>query len=173
MYTLKPQSYTLMVWARRYIEAYVGAMGQPSAVLQMKGSSRLLDKKGESVAAADLPANLATAKEQADAVRSHLKKHGGILLIEIHDIPSISLPLTAGEKTERLLIFDVGLEGGDKRMKAEQYLRIDETQPTNTWTQSFMWDGGHTWASRGLTKVAAPANLVTPLPPLFSGGEVW
>jgi len=175
MYTLKPQSKTLEVWCRRYIEAYLKAFGMPSASAQsgMKGSSTLLDKNGQPVQGQKLQANLTDSGKQADAVRSYLKRHGGILAIEIHDIPSLALPLGANRHTQRLLIFNVGVEGMPLHVQAEQYLEADANRPQSTWTQEFLMTWGKTWSSRGLRKVPPPPNLVTPLAPVFRAGECW
>jgi hypothetical protein len=119
MYTHNPSSNTLMVWTRRYIEAYNSAANLRSTAINMKGSSKLLDKRGEAVPVEELGANITDDNTKADAVRNYLKKHGGILAIEIHDIPSINIP-RGNEHKERLLVFNCGIEGGNLRLQAER-----------------------------------------------------
>lgn len=163
MYALKPASKTLVVWARRYWEAYCRAAGGTCEEL-MKGSSRLRAKDGKPVALSELGAGRTKPEDQVKAVREYLKANGGFLDIEIHDIPSISLPLAPTESTERLLTFNVGVEGNNNnRVRAVQYLKVDATKPKAQWVQSFKVGAGqvHPWVITGLTKVAAPANLTT------------
>lgn len=177
-YTLKPHSLTLSVWNRRYWDAYCRAAGGSCDPLgRMKGSSRLRAKDGKPVPVAELGTGLTDPKDQVKAVRDYLKSKGGYLDIEIHDIPSISLPLSANENTERLLIFHVGLVGNNNlRVHAEQYLKLNAAEPKARWTQSLKVGvgQGHTWATTGLRKVAAPANLTTPMPDAFTKDvEYW
>ncbi len=173
MYTLKPNSKTLEIWSRRYIEAYLKAFGRPTSPAVLKGSSTLLDKSGMPVPGTRLEKNLSDGGKQADAVRSYLKRYGGILSIEVHDIPSISLPLQANRHTERLLIFNVGVENGALRQQAEQYLNVDANTPQANWTQHFALNWAKSWSSRGLRKVQAPGNLTTPVAPVWKSGECW
>jgi len=172
-YVVKPQSATYLVWGRRYIEAYNAAAGLTSSVIGLKGSSRLLDKAGMAVPVAKLGLNKVAPQDKAAAVRSYLKKHGGILALEIHDIPNITLPLSPNEHTDRYLMFNVGVEGGGLKLKAEQHLHVDVNTAQGTWTHEFSLDWRAQWATRGLTKEAPPANLVTPNAPMFSNGECW
>jgi len=175
MYALKPQSYTLMVWGRRYVEAYNHAAKLPRGVDKMKGSSMLLDKKGNPVPLSALGGKVvADANKKSDLVRSYLKSNGGILQIEIHDVPAITLPLGPGEHVERLLIFNVGIVGGGMRVRAEQYLHVNQATLQGTWGHVFHMGHSQTWSTRDCPrKVAAPLNLVTPMAPAFSAGEVW
>lgn len=178
MYTLKPQSLTLNIWSRRYWDAYCRAAGGASDPLgRVKGSSRLRAKDGRSVPLTELGAGLTEPKDQVRAVREYLKSKGGFLDIEIHDIPSIALPLSPNTSTERLLIFHVGVEGNNNlRLHAEQYLKVSSAEPKARWTQSLKVGAGqgHTWATTGLKKVTAPANLTTPLLPVFTKDvEYW
>lgn len=165
-YALKPTSKTTLVWCRRYWDAYCRAAGGTSDAL-MKGSSRLRSKDGKPVPIAELRAGLTKPKDQAKAVRDYLKSNGGFLDIEIHDIPSISNPRAATTNTERLLIFNIGVEGNNNlRLRAEQHLKVNGAEPKASWTQSLKvgTGQGHTWATRGFQKVPAPANLTTPSP---------
>ena len=172
MYTLKPQSNTLIVWSRRYIEAYNKAYNLPQGWLQMKGSSQLLDLHGAPVS----PAKLGFASEnfsKAHIVRNYLKNHGGMLHIEVHDIPSIALPLGQNEHLERVLLFNVGVEGGGLKVRAEQHLIVNAHAAQGTWTQNFTLAQQTQWATNGLNKIPTPATYIAPSAPSFSDGECW
>ena len=172
MYTHNPSSNTLMVWTRRYLEAYNNACNLPAGAFNMKGSSKLMDKNGVPVRGKDLGLNLPAGQKQADAVRSYLKKNGGILAIEIHDIPSINIP-TANEHKERLLVFNCGIEGGGLRLQAEQYLNVDAAQPQGNWGRRFNMTWMETWSTLGLRKVTPNVGVSGIRAPTFLPGECW
>jgi hypothetical protein len=172
MYTHNPSSKTLLVWPSRYVAAYASAGG---GAWMNKGSAKLLDKQGMPVGLDKLGRNHAGAAAQADAVRSYLKTKGGILLIEVHDVPAITTTnLDADEHKERLLIFNCGLEGNaGLRVRAEQYLDVDAAKPRAAWKREFKMAWGTTWATRGLSKVAVPPLVGNPRPATFMAGECW
>ncbi len=171
MYEHNPLSKTLEVWAKRYLAAYDAAAGRPDAM--MKGSCTLVDKNTRPVPVAALGAGLTDNNRKADAVRSYLKKNGGILFIEVDDIPSINIP-KAGEHKERLLIFNCGIEGGGPRTQATQYLVVNAAQPKTNWTRQFNLNHSMTGLrTSGLAMVAAPALVSTPRTPIFGSGECW
>ena len=175
-YARKPNSVTLAPWPRRYIEAYRKACGLPASSKMPKGSVQLLDKNEQPVQGAKLGANKAGEDAQADAVRSFLKSHGGILLIEIHDIPNLSIPQDGSvAHQERLLVFNTGLENDGLRLRAEQFLLLDSsTLPVKTaWQESFTLGWARTFSSRGFTKVAAPVFNTNVVAPAFYPGECW
>ena len=172
MYTHNPSSNTLMIWTRRYIEAYNAANNLPSDSMNMKGSSKLLNKNGLPVAGRELGQNINNSQQKADAVRSYLKKHGGILQIEVHDIPSINIPAN-NEHKERLLVFNCGIEGGGLRLQAEQYLDVIGGQPQTSWTRRFNMTWKESWATTGLRKVPTPVGVSGVRPPTFLPGECW
>lgn len=171
LYEIKPQSFTLKPWSRRYIEAYRTAANATNRTDLQFGSVRLLDKNGQPVPIQKLGAGKINAAEQADTVRHYLKHHGGSLVIEIHDNPGCRLPALPTQNAERLLIFNVGVAGSGMKQQAEQYWRVDGSQPQATWQRSFTLTWQRTFATRGLRKVAPAANLVTPLAPMLSNGE--
>jgi hypothetical protein len=171
LYDVKPSSLTLKPWSRRYIEAYRNAAGTTNRVDLQYGSVKLLDKNGQAVTVQTLGPNKMNSQEQADAVRSYLKRHGGMLVIEIHDNPGCRLPVPATQHQERLLIFNVGVVGSGLKQQAEQYWSVDGSQPQGTWQRSFTLTWARTFSSRGFRKVPPAANLVTPLAPTLSGGE--
>lgn len=200
MYEHNPLSRTLLVWSRRYIEAYDAASvaGGAASTSRTRGSSRLFDQFGTPVTAADLRAG-GTAEEQARAIRAYLKRHGDVLEIEISDIPSITRPSrtsTPGAHKERLLLFTVGVRGGDVWRMASQYLSVDGTVGEALWHRDFavealqrgigmpswaplagapgprrtpLWVTN--WSSAGLTRVDPPAGVATPRVPVFAPGE--
>ena len=172
-YAVKPNSYTLQIWNRRYIQAFNTAARLPKPNHKTKGNSTLLDKAGHPVPLAKLGGRPVTdEKTQADLVRGYLKSNGGVLQIEIHDIPSITLPLGVGEHTERLLLFNVGVVGGAMRVKAEQYMHVNQATLPTTWSQVFHMNYSQTWSTRDVPKkVAPPAGLVTPMAPAMGPGE--
>lgn len=148
----------------RYLAAYrVAASVTPVVADNAKGTAQLLAKDGKPIPVATLGAGLATPEAQVKAVRDYLQSRGGILEVQIHDIPSISLPLRDEANTERLLIFNCGLVGvTTNRVRAEQLLIVNHAQPKASWTQSFKIGAGHDWATRGYNKVATPAGVSTP-----------
>jgi hypothetical protein len=169
MYTLNPLSRTLEVWPQRYLVAYDLARGGAGAA---KGYSKLLTKSGAAVKVKDLE-KAPTPQGQADAVRKYLASKGGILEIQIHDIPSIRVP-KAGERKERLLLFNLGLVGGGSKVKAFQYLDLDGDKPRSEWVR----EHGAGWGvsglkTTGLNKVAPPANVAQKEGATFAAGECW
>jgi len=172
MYEHNPCSQTLLVWARRSIECYRKAAHIGPGV--QKGSAVLQKLNGGTVTAADLGAGLTDGASQATAVRNYLKSHGGLMTIEIHDVPGINTP-TGAQRKERLLLFDVGLVGGGLRSRAEQYLDVTGGQPAGTWRREFncrSW-ARNTLAHGAMAVVPAPALVSNPRRPLFAAGECW
>ncbi|TCJ14933.1 hypothetical protein EZJ19_08595 [Parasulfuritortus cantonensis] len=171
MYQHNPLSKTLEIWAKRYVEAYDNAAGQPDTTI--KGSSKLMDKNGRPVPVAALERGLTDDGDKADAVRDYLKRHGGVMFIEIDDIPSINHPKN-GEHKERLLIFNCGVVGGGPRTKAIQYLNVDAARPKINWTRRF--DLSHTLThlnTTGFRRVLPPPLVSMPRAPVFVSGECW
>lgn len=174
MYKHNPLSKTLEVWAKRYIIAYDTAFRRGNI---SKGSCQLLTKTGS-----PLPPNAlkqaTSGNDKADAVRSYLKTHGGVLQIEVHDIPSINRPDQTKHK-ERLLVFDCGVAGSGMRFKGTQYLAINGAVPQVQWTQTF--DVGTSSQSlnnflrstNGIRKNQPPPIVSAPRQPLFAQGECW
>ncbi|MCC6427708.1 MAG: hypothetical protein IT435_12920 [Phycisphaerales bacterium] len=169
MYEHNPLSNTLKIWPGRYIYAYNSVHG--IGEFNLKGSVQLTDKDGLAVP----PEKLGTANNdaaKADRVRSYLKDKGGVLVIEVHDIPSINMP-KHGEHKERLLKFNVGVVGQSLRMEAEQYLDVDAAKQKQAWTRRFQlgWKTG--WIPGACPKVAAPTSVSMTRQPVFADGEYW
>lgn len=142
LYTRKPDSPTMEVWAQRYFRAYLHATNQPYAHPNAKGHSRLIDKHGAPVKGKALGPPTRDARAQTTAVKNYLSSHGGTLEIEVHDVPSILKPQNANAKrVERVLVFNCGMTGSTSRATGWQHLKIDSHQPENTWTYNFQQAG--------------------------------
>jgi hypothetical protein len=164
-----------MVWAKRYLEAYRFAAGLgPTPLLLGKVEFKKLN--GDDVTLADLGGEKETPTEQADAVRDYLKRHGGQLIIEINDKPGLGTTAAPPFDRERLLLFNVGVEGSSMRYKAEQYLHIGSTTPQGNWRREFSngsWRRAKLVRPAGLTSAQPPQIVSMPSPPIFSEGECW
>ncbi len=162
MYDHNPSSATLLMWPKRYIEAYNSAAGIAKDA-NLKGITKLFSLKGEPVTKKDL-GNAADNKSKADAVRSYLKSKGGRLEVTIHDIPSINIPKgvpgPGSDNKERLLLFNVGLVGGGLRWKGYQHLHVDGRNPKTSWVRS----AGADWAKSDL---ALPQGYKSVEPPVM------
>ncbi|HLO40011.1 MAG TPA: hypothetical protein VK176_03240 [Phycisphaerales bacterium] len=169
MYEHNPLSNTLKVWPRRYIAAYDRANGyiEPG----MKGYAKLHDQDGRPVPIEKLGA-ADTEPKKAEAVRSYLKNKGGIMIIEIHDIPSILIPKN-GEHKERLLKFNVGVKGQQLRGIGEQYLVVNQALPKTGWTRQFNGAWTTVWNPGTSPKVEPPTSVSAPRDAMFSDGEYW
>ena len=169
MYQHNPTSQTLKIWARRYIEAYNDVMNQPYV---HKGESKLLNRHGQPVRVPDLRQGLTDPQDKANAVRSYLQRNGGILNIEIHDVPAISTPKN-GEHKERLLVFNCGIAGSRMKLSAEQFIEVNAAVPQHQWQREFNVGQTRAWQAGTLEKVAPPPVVSTPREALFTRGECW
>ena len=172
-YTRKPDSPTMAVWAQRYFRAYLNAHNIPftGSFGEAKGHSKLFDKNGVAVTAQTLGTH-PTTDAQNKAVQKYLKDKGGILEIEVHDIPSMyKATATSGNKNqERVLIFNCGVEGAAQRAKGWQHLKMDSSQPRTSWIHNFQTAGTAPGVKvTGLKKVADP----TPQSNLLPTGGIW
>jgi hypothetical protein len=147
MYEHKPGSPTVAVWGQRYFRAYLNAQNTPFTG-NIKGHSKLFDKNGAPVPGSKLgshggPADTGRRAEQNKAVQDYLKRNGGILEVEVHDVPGISVEGGKARDIERVLIFNCGVTGMGTRLKAWQHLRIDSGQPQANWTRRFQMDNSN------------------------------
>lgn len=172
MYEHNPTSKTLEIWSKRYVEAYNHAHGSP---WRGKGHSILFDKRGLPVPKTALPMK-SDGPGKADAIRNYLKSFGGILELQIHDIPSINKPKASDEPIhkERLLLFDCGIIGSGPRVKAFQYLVVNSGRPRCEWERQM----GLGWnisglKTTGLTTVQPPDQVSMVRKPVFFPGEGW
>jgi hypothetical protein len=172
MYTRKPDSPTMAVWAQRYFRAYLEAHHQSFVAHggKQKGHSKLFDKNGIPVDGRALGTHNGEAA-QNKAVQDYLKRNGGILEIEVHDIPNVLKPGAGKVKNaERVLVFDCGVTGGGPRAKGWQHIKMDSSQPEGSWTYNFQTAGSAPGLkTTGLTKVAD--NV--PQSDLLPTGGIW
>ena len=169
-YTQKPDSPSMAVWAQRYFRAYLHAHNTPFQASNKKGHSKLFDLQGMPVKGAALGTHVGEAK-QNKAVQDYLKSRGGILEIEVHDIPNMLKPVAGKEKrVERVLIFNCGVTGMGPRAAGWQHIKMDSTQPPTSWLYKFQMGGGAPGVkTTGLTKVPDP----TPKGDLLPTGGIW
>ena len=148
-----PSSRTMEVWPRRYIEAFNSAAGQPTLV---RGAVVLRDLQGNNVSLAGLGGEVSGNEEKSKAVRDYLSKNGGVLAIEVHDVPSI---LTR-ENThkERLLEIQVGLSGVKTKTAINQYLNVEIT-PEKFVSKRFVSVRPIPMVDRGLKSVEPPSPV--------------
>lgn len=168
MYKHNPTSQTLLAWPKRYVAAYDAAAGHNSL---RYGSSTLFDKHNKKVTAQTLGTGKATGKDKADAVRSYLGRHGGRLVIEIHDTPAILF--RAGQHKERLLRFNCGLVGHPLRARGEQHLDIDCTNglPPARATVRFSQTSQGAMRMPNLRMTPPPAMVSQPRNGVLASGE--
>jgi hypothetical protein len=171
LYTQKPDSPTMAVWAQRYFRAYLHARGQPfNDSGRQKGLSRIFDRNGTPAQGAMLGNHVAVT-DQNKAVQDYLKRNGGILEIEVHDIPCL-LKATMGKdkNIERILIFNCGVTGLGPRVQAWQHLRMDSSKPEAEWYYNFqMGSGAPGLKTTGLRVVPE----MTPKGDLLPTGGIW
>lgn len=165
MYEHNPCSNTLKIWAGRYVHAYKSVFG-------VKGQVKLLSEQGMQLALADLKQGLADSAQQAEAVRSYLKKRGGILEITINDIPSINKP-KGNEHKERLLRFDCGVVGGAQWFRRAQHLDVDASKPEAEWTRLVTAGQLVFSPDQGLMQTIPPGEVTRVRPAIFLSGECW
>ncbi|MEO6804189.1 MAG: hypothetical protein ABI197_13200 [Granulicella sp.] len=186
MYEHNPSSATLVIWPRRYIEAYNLAGGQPYTG---KGSCKLFSSKGIAVTIQQLGVGATTQQQKADAVRKYLKSNGGRLDVMIHDIPSLNTPemvvvnrpgivmgnRPVAEHKERLLLFNVGLLNSGLRWKGYQHVAVSAALAQPLWTRNagLGWGVADLPLPPGFRDVPPPVGVSGVRPPMFAGGEYW
>ena len=157
MYKVYPGSATLAIWPQRYINAYRTAHGEG---LFCKGETTLFKLDGNAVTRAELGTAVGPAA-RADLVIAYLKKHGGIMEITIHDVPSLALARDGRTvNKERLLSFNCGVAGSTRRYRGWQHLRMDSTLIPGDWTR--LANPGSDvpdMDTSGLKKVEVPENV--------------
>jgi insecticidal toxin complex protein TccC len=161
-----PASRTMEVWPRRYIEAFNTAAGQPSLV---RGAVVLRDLQGNNVSVASLGGEVSGNEEKSKAVRHYLSRNGGVLAIEVHDVPSI----ITRENThkERLLDIQVGLAGMKTKQRLYQYLSVEVT-PEKSVSKRYVSERRIAMADRGLKSVEPPLHVSKRRPYTRFPGEV-
>jgi len=168
MFDLKPTSPTFHAWSMRYIDAYNFVTGNYHQ--GYKGSVTMHDVNGRVINNTAMGKKTGlTDPQKAEATRSYLKSNGGILEVEIHDVPAIGIK-TKGKHVERLLLFECGLAGG-RHISAMQYLDVNTDNPQDTWKREFKissfsrMDQPH----HGLRLIPTPLDVATAKPGLNPG----
>lgn len=137
LYTQKPDSPTMAVWAQRYFRAYLHAHGTTFTDMRReKGYSKLFNAAGAPVTGAQLGVHEG-AQEQNNAVKNYLSKNGGTLEIQIHDTPAIVFQRGQAKNVERVLVFNCGVTNDTKRIKAWQHITLDTSKNRETWIYNF------------------------------------
>lgn len=170
-YTRKPDSPTMAVWAQRYFRAYLHAHNTPFVAFggKQKGHSKLFDANGKPVPGKALGTHVGEAN-QNKAVQDYLKKNGGILEIEVHDIPNVLKPGGKDKNVERVLIFNCGVTGIGGRAQGWQHIIMDSSKPELSWTYNFQTAGSAPGLkTTGLKVVPDP----TPSGNLLPTGGIW
>lgn len=166
MYQHKPASPTVAVWGQRYFRAYLNAHNMPYQQLggKQKGHSKLLDSGGMPVRGTALGTHQGHAA-QNKAVQDYLSRNGGMLEIEVHDIPGIAVTPGGTRDLERVLIFNCGVTGMGPRVKCWQHLKIAQSQPKQKWIRNFQMGGNSPGVkTTGLKVVTDYAQMPNPAP---------
>lgn len=155
-----PDSPTFGQWTYRYVLAHTGVTtGNYSAM----HPSKLYDKHG-----AQLPpktfGKAASSKDAADQVRNYLKRHGGILTVEVKDSPGINKPDDATTDKERILTFDCGLKGVGPRVKAIQHLWVAGKVEASWKRECTVGSISNPFQTHGLQQVPAPPDVTKVVP---------
>lgn len=161
-----PSSRTMEVWPRRYIEAFNSAAGQPDLG---RGAVVLRDVQGNNVSLSSLGGEVSGNEEKSKVVRDYLSKNGGLMAIEVHDVPSIVL--RENTHKERLLEIQVGLSGAKTKASINQYLNVEDTQKKFV-TKRFVSVRPIPISDSGLKLVEPPSHVSKSRPYTQFPGEV-
>jgi hypothetical protein len=168
-YDRNPHSPTFSTWVNRYIYAYDGVRRQQYATED--ATNLLFNKNGQPLPPDTFP-RLNTPKEKADAVRSYLKRHGGIMTVTVVDKPGINKPQAgSGVHKNRILTFDCGLRGVGARVRAVQSLVVDASQPKSSWVRSCALTNAFPQARVGGLRKVTPPDDVSILKPFMGGAQ--
>jgi hypothetical protein len=140
----------LIAWIRRYI------MGHTADHFR-KGSVSLLDNQRHLVQF--IVRGEIDDAAKAESVRNYLDTYGGYLQIELHDIPSLGIPLqgTVFDR-ERLLLIDCGIAGRPRGIFWSQHLRMSSAVPQQQWQRQ-------SWRSWPLVDLPTPPGFSLVLAP--------
>lgn len=129
-----------------------------------KGYSKLFDKNGAPVQGAALGAH-ADKNAPNKAIQDYLKRNGGILKIEVYDIPGIAVQPGKTKDIERVLIFNCGVKGMGPRVKTWQHLKVNSGQPRTAWYRRCQMDANpRACVSRGSRSSATMPRFPIPHP---------
>jgi hypothetical protein len=134
MYRHNPGSPSIAAWRKRYVMAYRHIAHQP-APARVNGSVKIWSSSNRILTIADLGGPQNDEPGQALAVRNYVAQNGCIMVITLTDTPAISRT-TTGRK-ERLVEFDIGVQGGGRRVRAYQYVNLNSGLAEGAWTRDF------------------------------------
>jgi hypothetical protein len=157
MYRHNPSSRTLIAWRKRYLLAYKYVANETDSSFNTSSRSfvQLMSARNGMISIDDLGGIQMDDFSKAQAVRNYITSQGCQMIIHLHDVPAINTTVDFKSK-ERLLEFDIGMQGMPSRIKAYQYLNVDKSLPQASWTREFelssnlrytMTPGGHGMSS--------------------------
>jgi hypothetical protein len=167
MYRHNPSSRTLVAWRKRYLLAYKHVANESSGVQNMSEKSfvQLMSARHGMITLDELGGLQQDDFAKAEAVRNYISNNGCQMIIHLHDVPAIAVSNDFKVK-ERLLEFDIGVQGQPSRVRAYQYLKINKDLPEAQWQRDFVYSsniphnlqpGGHGMAPPPET-VSAPRD---------------
>ena len=170
-YARNPGSPTFFTWVSRYIYSYdavrAGSYGadDPNCLYDHNGRQLPRDTFGP----------LGTDQERADAVRTYLQRHGGVMKVIVVDKPGINKPergtLPAVHKN-RILTFDCGLRGFGPRVRAVQHLTVDSSVGEGQWFRECELGGtSRPFSTEGMRKVQPPPDVTNVKPRRVEPGK--
>jgi hypothetical protein len=166
----KPGSPTFSAWVGRYIEAYNYVERQSSSL--NKGTVAMMNVNNGAIAVKSFGSKVGLSNlQKADAVRTYLKSHGGVMEIEVHDIPGIGTSGATPKHVERLLLFDCGMAGvAGPRVTAMQYLNHDSANPAASQREFKISSFARmTQPDHGLREIPAPSSVSFANPTMVAG----
>jgi hypothetical protein len=134
MYRHNPASPSIVAWRKRYVMAYRHVAHQP-APDNVNGSVKIWSSSNRPLDVRDLGGPQHYAAGQALAVRNYIAANGCLMVITLSDTPAINTTST-GMK-ERLVEFDIGVQGSGKRVRAYQYIKFNQKLSSAAWTRDF------------------------------------
>jgi hypothetical protein len=168
-YARNPGSPTFSTWVSRYINAYYavrdGSYGadDPNCLYDSNGRQLPRNTFGQ----------LGTDQERADAVRTYLRRHGGIMKVIVVDKPGINKPRPGRlAHKERILTFDCGLRGAGPRVSAVQHLTVDSSVGEGQWFRECKIGGSsRPFSTAGMQQVQPPPEVTIVKPLLGLRGQ--
>jgi hypothetical protein len=161
LYARKPRSPTFGPWEHWLTLAHhsvrTGA-GHEVTLLQLNGQRITADVPWSANQSVPWNTQYDTAS-QDEAVRRYLQAYGGLLRIQIRDVPSLGVPRGVAVQKERLLQFDCGLVGSPQRVRAAQRLYVDTRQHRAHWHRQMGAHDAFTLSLTGFDRVFTPLNV--------------
>ena len=165
MYTHNPSSRTLISWRKRYLLAYKYVANEPdtSGNTSPKSFVQMMAAGSGVITLDELGGLQQDDFSKAEAVRNYLSKNGCQMIVHLHDVPAI-VTSTDFKTKERLLEFDIGVQGQQARIKAYEYLNIDKDLPEAQWVREFEFSSNvpHNLAPGGHGMAPPPVLVSAP-----------